>query len=334
MRIAVDAMGGDLAPAEIVAGVLAAAARWTDTEFILVGDQDAIRTQFGHQPQRVNIAVHHAPDVIGMEDDPARAVRRKPNSSLVQACRLVAEGSAEAIFSAGNTGAAAAAALFTIGRLDGVQRPAIAVVLPARSESGKVIVCDAGANVDCKPEWLAQFATMGAMYAEGIEGITNPRVGLLNIGEETCKGNALSKAAHALLENAGHNWVGNVEAKAVMRGIADVITCDGFDGNLVLKVAESTAEYTMSMLKDAFGSSLMAKLGGLLARSSLRGLKRKVDYTEYGGAVLLGIKGLVIIGHGCSPANAVVAALGRARTGLQNGLVSRMADHFAAIQAA
>lgn len=334
MRIAIDAMGGDHAPVEIVAGVLDAAARWPDTEFVLVGDQERLHTEMGRGLARVNVKVHHAPDVIGMEDDPARAVRRKPDSSLVQACRLVADGKADAVFSAGNTGAASTAALFSLGRMDAVLRPCIAVVLPARSTGNKVVICDAGANVDCKPEWLEQFGVMAALYAEHVEGLSEPRVGLLNIGEESCKGNALCKAAHGLLAEAGLNWVGNVEAKAVLKGFADVIVCDGFDGNLVLKLAEGMAEFTFGLVKDAFVSSPLARLGALLARPALRGVKRVIDYAEYGGAVLLGVKGVVIIGHGCSDRRAVVSALRRARAGVEHQLLARISEHFAANEAA
>ncbi len=333
MRIAIDAMGGDLAPTEIVAGTIEAASLWPDTEFILVGDESAVQRELGGL-SRVNVRVLHAPDVIEMDDDPARAVRRKPKSSLVQACRLVAEGEAEGIFSAGNTGAVATAALFGIGRIPGVSRPCISVILPAKTPAGKIVVCDAGANVDCKPEWLQQFATMASMYATDVEGIANPRVGLLNIGEEPCKGNALSKAAFELLSNAGLNWVGNVEAKHVFRDAADVVTCDGFDGNLLLKLAEGMGEFVMSMVKDALTSSPLAKLGALLAKPGLRRVKRAVDYAEYGGAVLLGIKGLVVIGHGCSKSKAVVSALRRTRDGLDHGLVARLTEHFAATVAA
>jgi glycerol-3-phosphate acyltransferase PlsX len=327
MRIAIDAMGGDLAPTEIVAGALEAAQLWPDTEFVLVGDETAVAAELGAAARRVNLRLVHAPDQIEMDDDPARAVRRKPQSSLVRACALVASGEADAVFSAGNTGAVAAAALLGLGRIPGVSRPCVAVVLPA--QGGKVIVCDAGACVDSKPEWVAQFGIMASLYAADVEAIANPRVGLLNIGEEACKGNALTKAAHEQLANAGLNWVGNVEGKAAFRGVADVIACDGFDGNLLLKVGEGVAEFIGQQFKQALTADWLAKLGGLLARHSLSAIKRRLDYAEYGGAFLLGVKGLVVIGHGCSTRRAVVSALRKTREGIEHGLVRRLAQRFA-----
>lgn len=332
MRIAIDAMGGDHAPGELVAGSLQAAAKYPDTEFVLVGDEGLLLQALGEAVRPVNLRLHHAPDVIEMDDDPARAVRRKPDSSLCTAVRLVAQEQADAVFSAGNSGATAAAALLGLGRLPGVSRPCIASPMPTRA--GQAVLCDAGACVDSKPEWVVQFAMMAAQYAQDGLGLANPRVGLLNIGEEPCKGNADAKATYELLKVSGLNFVGNVEGKAIFRGECDVIACDGFAGNLMLKVAEGTGEFIVSLLKDGLNSSWRTKLGGLLARPGLRQLKRVMDYAEYGGAVLLGVKGLVLIGHGCSGARAVVSALERAREAVEHSLVRHMAQRFAAGEAA
>jgi glycerol-3-phosphate acyltransferase PlsX len=328
MRIAIDAMGGDHAPGEIVAGTLQAAALHPDAEYVLVGDEAALLPLVALGARPANVRVHHAPDVIEMDDDPARAVRRKPNSSLVSACRLVAEGSADGVFSAGNTGAVAATALLTLGRVAGVSRPCIAAPMPTRT--GRAVLCDAGATVDSRPEWVVQFAIMASLYAEHVEGTANPRVALLNIGEEACKGNSDSRAAHELLTAAGVNFVGNVEGKAVFRGDCDVVACDGFYGNLLLKIAEGAGEFVVGLLKEALVSSPRAKLAGWLARPSLRRLKTVMDYAEYGGAVLLGVKGLVLIGHGCSHARAIVSALERAREAVGHGLVEHLTQRFAA----
>ena len=328
MRIAVDAMGGDLAPAEVVQGTLAAATEFTDTQFILVGDEAAIQAELG-AARHDNIVVRHAAQVIGMEDDPAKSIRRKPDSSLTVSARMVAEGAADALFSAGNTGAVTTAAALLIGRLDGVLRPGIATLLPTRARSGWSIVCDVGACVDSKAEWIVQFGVMAAIYAEEVERIPSPRVGLLNIGEESSKGDRESRQAHALFGDAGVNWVGNVDGKDVFRGQADVIACDGFNGNSLLKVSEGAAEYFMELVRSAIESTTVSKLGGLLIRPSMRRLKQRIDYTEVGGAFLLGIKGLVVIGHGRSTRKAIFHALRRTREGVQRELVQRLAARFA-----
>lgn len=326
MRIAIDAMGGDHAPAEIVRGTLDAATAHPEAEFVLVGQPQALERELSRAATPTNVRQVAADDVIAMDDEPSRAVRRKPGSSLCVACKLVAQGEAEAIFSAGNTGAAAAAASLLIGRIDGILRPAIAAIVP--TAAGKAVVCDVGANVDCRPEWLVQFGIMASLYATDVEGIANPRVALLSIGEEPCKGNALVKSCHPLMDAAGLNWVGNLDGKDVFRGAADVITCDGFSGNLLLKIAEGASELFVGMVKDALTSSPRAKLGGLLVKPGLRGLKQKLDYAEYGGAFLLGTKGLVVIAHGRSDRRAVASGLRRAVEGIAHGLVESMIERF------
>ncbi|MBI2302524.1 MAG: phosphate acyltransferase PlsX [Armatimonadetes bacterium] len=327
MRIAVDAMGGDNAPHQVVTGCLLAAARYPDTELVLVGDREALEGLLDGSPRPHNVSVHHASETIGMGDDPAHAVRRKQDSSLCVACRMVADGEAQAVFSAGNTGAFAAAATLGIGRIPGVHRACIAAVLP--TAGGRAVVVDAGACVDCRPEWVVQFGIMGALYAEEVEGIAGPRVGLLNIGEEPSKGNSLTKAAHDLLRNCQLDFRGNVDGKDVFRGGVDVIACDGFWGNLLLKSSEGAAEFFFSLAREAITSTFWGRVGGLLVRPSLRQMKRRVDYAEYGGAFLLGVRGLVVIGHGRSGERAVVSALERAREGISHDLVARMQTRFA-----
>lgn len=325
MRIAIDAMGGDHAPAAIVAGTRLAAARFPDTRFILVGDEAAIGPHLGG-PSPDNLSVTHASDTIDMGDDPAKSIRRKPDSSLCVAARMVAEGGADALFSAGNTGAVAAVATLVIGRLPGVRRPGIAVQLPTRQ--GKVIVCDAGACVDSKAEWIVQFGIMAATYAEEVERIAKPRIGLLNIGEESSKGDTESKTAHELFCKAGVNWIGNVDGKDTFRGEVDVIACDGFAGNLLLKVAEGAAEFFVDMTREAMTATPWTRLGAALVRPGLRSMKQRIDYSETGGAFLLGTRRLVVIGHGRSSDKAIMSALRHTRAGIEGQLVQRLEQRF------
>jgi glycerol-3-phosphate acyltransferase PlsX len=321
MRIAIDAMGGDKAPGEIVSGALAAARELSDIEVLLVGDQAAMEKHVeGALPP--NVHFHHAPDVVEMGEAPSQALRKKTNSSLAVATQLVADGLADAVLSAGNTGACAAFALFRIGRIKGVDRPGIATVFP--SQTKPVVVLDTGANANCKAGHLVEFAVMGAAYARGVAGIIPgtaalsfseelPTVGLLSIGEEEGKGNDLTKAAYKLLqENAAHGkyqFHGNVEGRDLSLGTTDVIVCDGFVGNIVLKVAEGTAKMVAGALRDSLTSSWRAKLGALILAPALRRFKGKVDYTGYGGAVLLGLNAICVICHGSSNARSIQSAI-------------------------
>lgn len=321
MRIAIDAMGGDKAPGEIVSGALAAARELSDIEVLLVGDQAAMEKHVeGALP--FNVRFHHAPDVVEMGEAPSQALRKKTNSSLAVATQMVADGLADAVLSAGNTGACAAFALFRIGRIKGVDRPGIATVFP--SQTKPVVVLDTGANANCKADHLVEFAVMGAAYARGVAGIIPgtaalnfseelPTVGLLSIGEEEGKGNSLTKAAFKLLqENATqgkYQFHGNVEGRDLSLGTTDVIVCDGFVGNVVLKVAEGTAKMVAGALRDSLTSGWRAKLGALLLAPSLRQFKAKVDYTGYGGAVLLGLNAICIICHGSSNARSIQSAI-------------------------
>ena len=301
MRIAVDAMGGDDAPCEIVAGALSAARQVNGLErLFLVGDQSAIEVELAKssEPLPSCIEIVHTTEVVGMGEAPATAIRRKKDSSIARAISLVKDGNADAIFSAGNTGAAVAAATLMLRTLRGVSRPAIAAVIPT-SESPYVLL-DAGANPDSTPEMLQQFAVMGSIYSREILGVSSPRVGLLSIGEEAAKGNETTKKGFGLLEQARLKFVGNVESRDLFSGKVDVAVCDGFVGNVVLKTAESVASMMSIWLKELFRESPIRILGYLLSRGVFREVRRKMDPSCHGGAPLLGANGVVIIGHGSS----------------------------------
>jgi glycerol-3-phosphate acyltransferase PlsX len=323
MKIAVDAMGGDLAPGEIVKGALMAAKAYNQA-IILVGDEDKIRAELGNNNPGDLISIFHAPEVITMDEHPAAAVKRKKNSSIVRATQLVKEGEASALVSAGNTGAAMASALLGLGRIRGIDRPAIASVMP--SETGSTVVMDVGANVDCKPQNLLQFGVMGYLYAHMILGVKNPRVGLLSNGEEETKGSELTLAAYQLLKNAGINFIGNVEGRDIFRGTVDVVVCDGFVGNIVLKSSEGLAVALYNTLKEEIEQSWMAKAGILMAAKALMKFKKRIDYAEYGGAPLLGVNGVSIICHGRSNAKAVQNGVRVAIEAVENSLVSAIFD--------
>ncbi|MHA6484438.1 phosphate acyltransferase PlsX [Paenibacillus sp. strain BS8-2] len=319
MRIAIDAMGGDHAPSLIVKGALEAALEWPDTELLLVGDQATIESLLGgNKPS--NITIHHADEVIGPDDEPVRAVRRKKGASMVVAGTLVKEGKAQAMLSAGNTGALMATGLLVVGRMDGIERPALSPMLPTMDDVG-VLALDLGANMDAKPEHLVQYAIMGSIYRSKVHGITNPRVGLLNVGTEAMKGNEMTKAAYELLEKAPINFIGNVEARDVLNRNCDVLICDGFAGNIMLKAMEGAAGTIFSSLKDAFGQSLLTKVAAAIMLPRLKQLKKKMDYKEHGGAPLLGVNGLVVKCHGSSDVVAVKNAVRQARVALQVQLI-------------
>lgn len=309
MKLAIDAMGGDHAPEQVVLGVNRALKKWPELAITLYGDEGKIKT-FLEEGSRAQIV--HASEVILGTDEPVRAVRRKKQSSLVLMAEAVAANEAAACVSAGNTGALMAAGLFIVGRIDGVERPALSPTLPTIDGKGFILL-DAGANSDAKPEHLLQYAVMGSVYAEKVRGIGKPRVGLLNIGTEEKKGNELTKAAYKLLSEAsGLNFIGNVESRELLNGVADVVITDGFTGNMVLKTIEGSALSVFSMLKTALTASTKSKIGALLLKDELRGLKSKMDYAEYGGAGLFGLKAPVIKAHGSSDANAFYHAIEQA----------------------
>jgi len=307
IRIAVDAMGGDHAPRPIVEGAIQAAREW-GYEILLVGFPGKIQPELDRQHVKdLSIRVIPCDSVVTMEDSPAQGCRQKPNSSIMVAARLVANKEADAVVSAGNSGATMAAALWHMRRLPHVSRPAITTFLPTLS--GFCVLADAGANVDCKPKHLLQFAIMGRQVMKTVFGRENPKVGILSIGEEPTKGNELTLAAAELLRKHVANFIGNVEGRDIPKGMADVIVCDGFVGNVVLKFAEGLAESVVTLIKEQIALHPFAKLGGLFLKSSLQEMKRKTDYSEYGGAPLLGVKGVCIICHGKSNQKAIYNAV-------------------------
>jgi glycerol-3-phosphate acyltransferase PlsX len=327
VKIAVDAMGGDHAPGEIVKGVLQAAAD-PALELLLVGREETVAPllhKAGPAGKRVRLV--HATEVVEMDESPVTAVRRKKDASLVVCGELVRSGEADAMVSAGNTGAGMAVGLMKLGRVPGIDRPAIAAVMPARR--GRIVLLDSGANVDCDAENLVQFALMGRIYAEEVLGITHPRVGLLNIGEEECKGNELSRAAYERLREAPLCFVGNVEGRELFAGRADVVVCDGFVGNVVLKVGEGVAELLIGLVKDQLREQPLFKLPAALLGPVLRRVKRRTDYAEYGGAPLLGINGICIISHGRSNGWAIANAIRAAGEAVKHGIVDKIRRQIA-----
>jgi glycerol-3-phosphate acyltransferase PlsX len=308
MKIAVDAMGGDNAPHAIVAGAVQAAKEY-GVGIILVGIEQSIQAELKKHPhaQSLPLEIRNATEVVDMLDSPVTVFRRKKDSSIRVANELVKSGEAVAVISAGHSGAAMATSLFVLGSLEGVERPAIATFMPTMK--GTSIILDVGANVDCKPNHLLQFAIMGEVYAKYVLKNPNPRIGLLSIGEEATKGNELTKEAFKLLTETSLNFIGNVEGRDVMSGNADVVVCDGFIGNVVLKLSEAVAEAIGLMIRENIGDNLIKKLGYFMMRPVFRALKRRVDYAEYGGMPLIGINGISIISHGRSSAQAIKNAI-------------------------
>ncbi|MGH2459469.1 MAG: phosphate acyltransferase PlsX [Chloroflexota bacterium] len=307
MRVALDAMGGDRAPTEPVAGAVMAA-RELGISVTLVGPHDLVAAELArHNAGALPLDIVDAPDLIGMAEHPVQAIRRRPNASMNVAIRLVKEKSADAFVSAGNTGAAVVASLFGLGRIPGIERPALAAVFP--TTRGCCLVLDVGANADCRPGHLLQFAVMGERYSRLVLGVDRPRVGLLSNGEEETKGSLVVQEAHQLLKTADLHFIGNVEGKDLPRGVADVVVCDGFVGNVAIKLAEGIGELTFSLLREELTSSARGMLGAVLLRPGLRRLKHRVDYEEYGGAPLLGVEGVVIVAHGRSKARAIRNAI-------------------------
>lgn len=308
MKLAVDGMGGDNAPQAIVEGVLLALDDFPNLEIDLYGDEQKM-TPYLKQHSRLKVV--HCTEVVEAEDDPARAVRRKKDSSMTRMLDAVAEGKAQACLSAGNTGALMAGGLFKVGRIDGVSRPALATTLPTMNGDG-FLMLDLGANADAKPENLLQYAIMGDIYVKQVRGLASPRVGLLNIGTEDKKGNDLTKSAFILLKEADFNFEGNVESRELLNGIADVVVTDGFTGNMVLKTLEGTAGTIFKMLKEALFATTKTKIAAALVKNDLKQLKDKMDYTEYGGAALFGLKAPVIKAHGSSNPRAIYSAIRQA----------------------
>ncbi|MBK8398910.1 MAG: phosphate acyltransferase PlsX [Leptospiraceae bacterium] len=310
MWVAVDAMSGDYGPASLVEGSVDAINQY-GYSVVLVGDEEVLSEEllkYEYDPSKIRIV--HAPEVIDMNDSPAVAVRSMPDSSIVQSVKLVADRECVGMFSPGNTGASMAASLLYLGRINGVQRPPIAVPLP--QESGTpLLLLDGGANVDCKPEYLAQFAVMGEIYAREIFGINEPKIGILSNGEEDKKGNALSLKTFELLKKIPFKFIGNVEGRDLYGSgrEVNVVVCDGFIGNIILKATEGLAKSIFNILKNNISESSIAKTGALLLKPTLKAMKKRMDYAEYGGAILLGVNGTCIIGHGSSSSLAVKNAI-------------------------
>lgn len=329
MNIALDVMGGDHAPVEIVAGAVEGARRYRVT-VSLVGKPDLIQAELAkHNTSGLQLPIVPASQVIEMGDKPAKAVRSKSDSSMVVACELVRRGEAQAFVTAGNTGGALAAGILQIGRTKGILRPAL--VAPFPTKKGFCVVLDVGANADVRPEHLPQFAIMGSVYAKEVLGIANPTVRILSNGEEEGKGNQLVINATSLLtQTVGINFQGNVESKEIVEGLVDVVVTDGFSGNIFIKTAEATAQLLQRVMAEELRRDLISTLGALLAKAALRRMRKRMDDSELGGAVLLGLKGLVVVGHGRSKAYAVQHAIRVAKQGIEQdilGNIQRAVDH-------
>lgn len=320
IHIYLDAMGGDDAPGCTVAGALEALRNDSDLKITLAGPLDAVKPLLTDiQDVLDRIVLEDTPDVITNHDAPVMAVRQKKNSAVVKGMLAVREGAADGFVSAGSTGATLAGGMFRLGRIDGVERPALAPLMP----NGKGYFCliDCGANVDCLPQYLPQFGVMGSVYMRCVRGLENPRVGLINIGAEAEKGNALCKAAYPLMEKAPFHFVGNVEGRDITGDVADVVVADGFSGNLILKFMEGVAGTLMGIIKDEMMADFRGKLGGVIAKPAFRRVKKLMDYTEVGGAPLLGVKGVVVKAHGSSNGHAIACAIRQAALMARKGLV-------------
>ncbi len=322
MRIAIDAMGGDHAPKEIVKGALAAIKQYEDIEITLIGNESLINK---HLTDKTRITIIHTEDKIDSTDSPVTAIRRKKNSSMVLAIKEVKEGRADACISAGNTGALMTGGVLIVGRIKGIERPALAPMLPTFNGDGFLLI-DAGANMDAKPEHLLHYGIMGSIYMQKVRNIKSPRVGLLNVGTEDDKGTELTKKTFELLKDANVNFIGNVEARDLLEGVADVIVCDGFSGNVVLKTIEGTALSLFSLLKQELTSSFFNKLAAGALKPSFKKIKSQMDYTEYGGASLFGLQAPVIKAHGSSNENAILNSVRQTRLMLEEKVVETIKE--------
>lgn len=309
MRIIIDAMGGDNAPAAVCEAVANCSSK-TDAELVLVGREEDIRAELSKYGSFENVSIVNADEVITNHEEPVKAVKTKKNSSLVVAAKMLKDDEGDAFVSCGSTGAILTAALLIVGRIKGIKRPALATLLP--SEKGPVMLIDSGANTGCKPENLVQFALMGNIYMRDYMDIKNPKIALMSNGEEEGKGDALVKETYPILKNSDLNFIGNIEGRDVMLGRADVIVCDGFTGNVILKTVEGMAAVVANALKKIFLKNILTKVGALLTKKGVSEFKKTMDYREYGGAPFLGVKKPVIKGHGSSDSKAVMAAINQA----------------------
>jgi phosphate acyltransferase len=323
-RIAIDAMGGDHAPEEIVAGALRALDE-LGVEIFLVGDPDKIQACLGTKATAPGLHIVPAEGVVDMGEEPLSALRRKPKASINVSMNLVKKGEADAVVSAGHSGAAMAAALLRLGRLPGIDRPAIGAVFPTIRAGRSVLILDVGANVDCRPKYLDQFATMGTVYSSFVLGVDSPRVGLLNIGEEDCKGNELALRTYTLLqENPNITFVGNAEGRDVLSGQFDVIVCDGFAGNVLLKFAEAIGESVLHIFREELPRGLHGKIGTAFLKPNLRRIKQRIDHAEHGGGLLLGVDGICIISHGSSQAPSIFNAIRLAKEAVDHDVSEKI----------
>lgn len=331
-RIVLDAFGGDNAPGEVIRGAADALKAYPDIALVLTGGQEAIRKELSaYEYDKARLTVVDAPQVITLHEEPVRAIRAKKDSSIVKGLNLVKNGEADAFVSAGSTGAVLAGAQLLLRTLSGIHRPALAPMIPTADQPALLIDC--GANVDCKPINLQQFAIMGSAYMQAVAGVKNPRVGLINIGVEEGKGNALVKETYSRLQQMPVNFVGNVEAREITAGAADVLVCDAFVGNVVLKFMEGLAKTLMDMLKGELMSKPAYKVGAALAKPAFRNFKNRMDYEKYGGAPLLGVNGCVFKSHGSSKAGAIRATIGQARGFVIGGTLKAISDGIASANA-
>lgn len=337
MKIYLDAMGGDHAPQATVEGAREALANFTELTLELAGPKEVVEAEvarvFADAPAlKARLTVTDCPEVITNDESPVMAVRKKKGSAIVDGMLKLREGAVDAFVSAGSTGAVLAGGMFRLGRIKGVERPALAPLLP----NGKdfFLLIDCGANVDCRPEYLAQFALMGNAYMQGMRGMENPRIGLVNNGAESEKGCALTKAAYELLEKSGLNFVGNVEGRDITGDVADVVVCDGFVGNVILKFMEGVAGTLMGIIKQEITADLRGKLGGILAKPAFKRVKKTMDYTEVGGAPLLGVSGSVIKAHGSSNAHAIACAVKQAVNMVKADVVGKIEARLVSAEAA
>lgn len=326
MKIALDAMGGDYAPQVTVEGGVLAA-RELGLEVVLVGQEEAIRQELQkHDTNDLSLPIVHTSQTIEMTDKPAQAVRAKKDSSMVVGMDLVKRGEAQAFVSAGNSGGVMVAALFSLGRIKGIQRPALCAIFV--SQKGPLCILDVGANTDCKPLYLLQFATMGSVYMERVLGMEKPRVGIVSTGEEEGKGSQLVLEACELLKRSGLNFIGNVEGKDVPLGLAQVVVTDGFTGNVMIKLGEGMASFFAGIIEEEIKRSPLTALGGLLAKPAFRRVKSRLDYSEYGGSPLLGVKGVVIVAHGRSNSKAIKNALRMAKRTVEGRMIEAIKEEI------
>jgi glycerol-3-phosphate acyltransferase PlsX len=328
MKIVLDAMGSDRYPQPDVEGAVQAA-REFGVEVVLVGQSEAIEQELAkHDASGLPLSIVHASQVLEMTDEPSRAAKRKKDSSMVIGMNLLKQKQVDAFVSAGNSGGVLAVALLYLGRIKGVKRPALSAVLPTRT--GGCLMLDVGANADCKPLYLQQFAVMGSIYAKRVMGITDPRVAIVSNGEEEGKGNTLVKETYALLKESNLNFVGNAEGKDILSGLADVIVTDGFTGNVAVKLAEGVSGFILQVLEEEIRSRPLATVGALLAKPAFSQVKKRLDYREYGGAPLLGVDGTVIVGHGRSDALAITNAIRMAKQAVEKGTINAIRDAISA----